>query len=176
MNDEELMRLLLRTGALVRRSQHHSGEEHDPHGPRGPHEPRDQHDKSGPHAGRRHHPGHPGPPPPPAHRGRARVLAMLAVKEGQSQKDLAYLLGIRPQSLSEIILKLEEEGAVERRKSPEDGRVLNVYLTEKGRERAARASENRKRVAQDALSALSDDEKQQLGTILTKLAASLEEE
>lgn len=157
MDDEELMRLLMRTATLVRRSRHDGGRpghgEH--HHGRGP----------GAHGGSPHQ-----------RRGQGRVLATLSLGEGQSQKELANVLGIRPQSLSEILLKLEEEGMVERRKSPEDGRVMNVYLTDKGRERAAQAAEARKHDAEAALASLSSAEKQQLAAILQKLAAALEEE
>ncbi len=108
--------------------------------------------------------------------GQNRVLAVLMMQDGTSQKDLAYLLGIRPQSLSEALAKLEESGMVERRHNEDDRRVVNVYLTEAGRSRATKVAEDRKKNAADVLSVLTDEEKEQLSAILGKLSAKLEEE
>ena len=100
---------------------------------------------------------------------------MLNVKEGQSQKDLAYLLGIRPQSLTATLAELEDEGMIERRKNPDDGRVINVFLTDAGRERAEQAMSSRKERAQGTFAALDDDDKDELARILTKLSDALED-
>lgn len=108
--------------------------------------------------------------------GQNRVLAVLMMQDGTSQKDLAYLLGIRPQSLSEALDKLEESKMVERRHNENDKRVVNVYLTEAGRSRAGKVAEDRKKNAADVFSVLSDEEKDQLASSLGKIAAKLEEE
>ena len=65
--------------------------------------------------------------------GQGRVLAMLQAKPETTQKELCFLLGMRQQSLSELLSKLEEKGFVERQKSEEDGRVTLVKLTEAGK-------------------------------------------
>lgn len=65
-------------------------------------------------------------------RGQGRVLAMLAAKPQITQKELCFLLGMRQQSLSELLRKLEEKGYITRKKSEEDGRVINVTLTPEG--------------------------------------------
>jgi DNA-binding MarR family transcriptional regulator len=103
-----------------------------------------------------------------------RVIAMVAMQEGISQKDLAFLLGIRPQTLGEMLQKLEEHGLIERQKSEEDGRVIEVRLTEQGRELAAEIAERRKLVAADLFAVLSEEEKEQLASILDKLTVELE--
>lgn len=66
-------------------------------------------------------------------RGQGRILAMLKIQPEIATKDLAYLLGIRQQSLNEQIRKLEKGGYVERKPSEEDRRVMIVHLTEKGK-------------------------------------------
>ena len=65
--------------------------------------------------------------------GQRRVLAMLQAKPETTQKELCFLLGMRQQSLSELLSKLEEKGFVERQKSEEDGRVTLVKLTDEGK-------------------------------------------
>ena len=99
---------------------------------------------------------------------------MVSMKEGINQKDLAFLLGIRPQTLGEMLQKLEAHGMVERKKSEADGRVIEVTLTDKGRERAGEIAERRAVAAADMFAVLTEEEKEQLGAILDKLAGELD--
>ena len=66
-------------------------------------------------------------------RGQGRILAMLKIQPEIKIKDLSYLLGIRQQSLSELLNKLEKGGYIERKISNEDKRVVIINLTEKGK-------------------------------------------
>lgn len=66
-------------------------------------------------------------------RGQGRILAVLKMQSDVTTKDLAYILGIRQQSLNELIKKLESAGYVERVPSEKDRRVLFVKLTEEGK-------------------------------------------
>ena len=84
-----------------------------------------------------------------ASRGQGRILALLKVKDGLSAKDMANVLGIRTSSLNESIAKLERAGLVHREKSPDDGRIMLVYLTEEGK--AQEFSEPEQPTAFDAL-------------------------
>lgn len=127
---------------------------HHGHGPEG----------CGPHG--RGHKGH--------RRGQARVLTMVSMQEGINQKDLAFLLGIRPQTLGEMLQKLEAAGLVQRAKSETDGRAIEVTLTDEGRARAAEIAERRALAAADIFAVLSDEEKEQLAVILDKLGAELD--
>ena len=65
-------------------------------------------------------------------RGQGRILAMLKIQPEIATKDLAYLLGIRQQSLNELLNKMEKNGYVERKPSENDKRIMIVHLTEKG--------------------------------------------
>ena len=108
--------------------------------------------------------------------GQNRILAVLVMQDGTSQKDLAYLLGIRPQSLTQALESLEEGGFIERRQDEEDKRTKRVFLTDAGRGRAAKVAEDRKKYAEDAFQMLTEEEKQQLADILAKIATALDEE
>lgn len=66
-------------------------------------------------------------------RGRGRVLALLKHQEGVSTKDMATIMGIRVSSLNEVLGKMEKDGYVERTPSPDDRRVMLVWLTDKGK-------------------------------------------
>lgn len=102
-------------------------------------------------------------------RGQGRVLAMLKLKPEIGTRDLAYLLGIRQQSLNETLNKLERSGYVERRPSEHDRRVLIVYLTEKGKD--ARPPEND---YSDIFGCLTGKELEDFGAYLDRVIAALE--
>lgn len=102
-------------------------------------------------------------------RGRGRILNALAREDGISQRLLAERLEIRPQSLSETVVKLCEEGFVTRSASEQDKREILVFITEKGRVRASEIRARREAFAAEFFSVLTKDEQKQLRDILTKL-------
>ncbi len=104
--------------------------------------------------------------------GRGRLMARLRDNGPMSQTQLAALLDIRPQSISELISKMESEGLVSRAQSEEDKRQTIVSLTEAGQEKIAVISEARRRHAEEFFSPLSDEEKTTLFEILQKLTDS----
>ena len=108
------------------------------------------------------------------HRERERVLSLLDESEGVSQRQLALLLGIRPQSLSELLLKLERDGLLERRKNPADRREVLVSLTGAGRERSADFESVRRRAAEAFFAPLSPEERETLTALLEKLVTGTE--
>ena len=107
-----------------------------------------------------------------AYGGQGRVLKLLKLKPEMGQREMAEILGIRPQSLGETLTKLEAAGYVEREPMEGDRRAMLVRLTEAGAQAAEDGGDNG-----DALfDSLSDEEKAQLEAILDKLAAVLESE
>ncbi len=66
-------------------------------------------------------------------RGQGRILSLLKIKNEISQRDLAAILDITPQSLGELLGKLEKAGYIERRPSEEDKRIMVIHLTEAGK-------------------------------------------
>jgi DNA-binding MarR family transcriptional regulator len=61
------------------------------------------------------------------------VLGRLDREGSQSVSDLAQAESIRPQSMAQTVGDLENDGLVERRPDPSDGRRALVELTEEGR-------------------------------------------
>ena len=107
-------------------------------------------------------------------RGQGLVLRILAENDGLSQMELAEKLDIRPSSLGELVAKLEESGHVERRPNENDKRVMNVYLTEKGREAVNAFVNPRQKAADEWCAGMSDEEKEQLSGLLDKMIASMQ--
>lgn len=110
-------------------------------------------------------------PHPGAHRGQGRVLALLALREPLRQKDLGYLLGVRSQSLGELLAKLERAGLVRRTPDDNDRRSMQVELTDAGRQ-AARDAQDRTG-EEDPFAVLTPEQRDQLATLLALVTDSL---
>lgn len=112
-----------------------------------------------------------------------QVLVRLALHESAmrdgfvqrelSQAELAELVGIRPQSIGPILVKLEEEGLIERRPSQADRRSHLLALTDEGRAAAAKARELQAAYAEKALSVLTDEERIAFASAVVKLNDAL---
>lgn len=101
--------------------------------------------------------------------GQGRVLLLLKSVERISQSELARIIGIRPQSLSGMLAKLEEGGYVTRTPNPDDHRAMDVAITEKGR-----AAQQQPRNSQ-MLEVLDDADRRDLFRVLTKINGFLKE-
>ena len=64
--------------------------------------------------------------------GQGRILSALRRMHSITQKELGFILDLRPQSLGELLQKLEANEYIIRYRSKEDKRALIVELTDKG--------------------------------------------
>lgn len=100
----------------------------------------------------------------------AGILRLLRIAAGLSQQELAAKLKIHPSRLVAILDNLEKRGFVERRANPDDRRLYSLYLAKNGEE-ALESIGKIAREHQDALlSALSTEERDQLGNLLLRIA------
>ena len=99
--------------------------------------------------------------------GQGKILGILAREGSMTQRALTEQLGIQPGSASEVIGKLERAGLIERSENAADRRTADIKLTEQGREQAESAPKEKPAL----FSALSDEEKAQLLSLLEKLDA-----
>lgn len=105
--------------------------------------------------------------------GQGRLLRMLQMQSPIAQKQLAYLMGIRPQSLSELVNKMDRSGLVRRYPDPDDGRASLVELTDDGRD----AVENLEDVfTVGETYGLNDEERTTLTGLLDKVIVHVEAE
>ncbi len=136
---------------------------------------------------RRRIPPPPPPPPPPpqpmdgecppepvlrhfpGHRGGSRILMLLADGDGSTQAELAEMMDIRPQSLSELLGKLEDDGLIERRSDSDDRRAQRVFLTESGRVAADGVKDRHENHTEEFLAPLSEEECETLSALIEKL-------
>lgn len=102
--------------------------------------------------------------------GQQHILVKLH-KSGarMTQRDLQEASGISSAALSEVLAKLECAGYLQRTRSEEDRRQLDIALTDAGVARAKELIEERKAFEEQCLSCLSPDERQQLAGLLDRL-------
>lgn len=100
----------------------------------------------------------------------AGILRALATSPGVSQQELGRVLGIFPSRLVLLLDELDGLGLIERRDDPDDRRIYQLFVTDKGKQslevigRVARAH-------QDALCAsLDEEERQTLASLLNRIA------
>jgi len=55
--------------------------------------------------------------------------------EGMQATKIAPLMGLEARSLTRILKKLEEEGLIYKKKDPEDGRSVRIFLTNEGKKK-----------------------------------------
>lgn len=109
------------------------------------------------------------------HRGQGRLLTLLTMQSEVSQKDLAYVLGMRPQSVGELLGKLEKNDWIVRTPSEEDRRVMLVSLTDKGREEAKKLAEE-SNSGSEIFEIFSEEEMEQFTGFLDRLIEELAKE
>lgn len=64
--------------------------------------------------------------------GQELMLMQLWHEDGRSQKELGGLLGLDHSTVAKSVQRLERSGLVKRSRSPLDGRVVLVHVTEEG--------------------------------------------
>ena len=102
----------------------------------------------------------------------------VAMEEGfaprlMSQVEIAQAMGIRPQSVGPLISQLEDAGFVRRVPHEGDRRAHLIELTDEGRANAQAVRDQQRRFAEDTLSCLTQNEKDQLAALVLKLNAAL---
>ncbi|WP_347110275.1 MarR family transcriptional regulator [Paenarthrobacter sp. S56] len=100
------------------------------------------------------------------------VMLVLWEQEPRSVRELGSELGLDSGTLSPLLKRLEALGLVERRRSADDERRVDVVLTEAGAQLSGRAAAVPQRLADAA--GLSAGEMQQLHATLGKLTAALQ--
>ncbi len=107
------------------------------------------------------------------HGGQIFVLISLWKVDGQSQVDLVKNLALASPTINKMIGSLERNGFVERRRCGDDGRMVRVYLTEKGFRAKASVEVQWIKLEAVTLANLTETEKLILQQIFGKLKDSL---
>ncbi|MFF5766906.1 MarR family winged helix-turn-helix transcriptional regulator [Streptomyces tanashiensis] len=98
------------------------------------------------------------------------LLRMIALEPGRSQRSLATDLGVVPSRVVALIDSLEKKGFVERRRSAEDRRHHELYVSEDGRRALGRVREVAALHEDDLFAALDEEDRVRLTALLGRIA------
>ena len=101
------------------------------------------------------------------------ALSVLAEEPGLSNATLARRSFVTPQTMNQILFRLEAARLVERRAHPEHGRVLQAFLTEEGEKLRQECAGRVDAVEERMVSGLSEDERSDLLELLRRCSAAL---
>lgn len=105
--------------------------------------------------------------------GQGRVLRLMQRKQKATQKELAEILGMRSQSLGELLGKLEKKGYILRSQSRTDKRVVEITLTELGK--TAKPEADNGDFNYEIFSCFSDEEQEKLYDYFSRMIVHLEQ-
>jgi DNA-binding MarR family transcriptional regulator len=103
----------------------------------------------------------------PQHAG---ILRILNATPGITQQTLAMTLGIVASRLVVLVDEMEQRGLIERHQNPEDRRRHALYVTRNGRATFEAVGRIAREHSQALLAAISEEERQQLATLLQRIA------
>lgn len=106
--------------------------------------------------------------------GQPKILEFLLQYYETDQKTIATYCEIEPATVGSILLRMENQGLVIRRKKEGNRRSLYVSLTKKGKDMALQLRTIFIQIEKEATSLLSDEEIKSLQQMLTKLCFALQ--
>ncbi|GAA2493197.1 MarR family winged helix-turn-helix transcriptional regulator [Streptomyces gobitricini] len=107
---------------------------------------------------------HPRPP-----EGQIALLRLVGERDGITVREAAGLLLMKPNNVSALVSQLTVGGMLERRQDPADKRVAHLHLTAEARRRLAAVHELSDGYVAEALHALTDGERDALGSAIGAL-------
>jgi DNA-binding MarR family transcriptional regulator len=108
--------------------------------------------------------------------GQFPALLALWSKEGQTQKDLVQLLDIEQATLANTLARMERDGLIHRRASEEDGRVQQIFLTDKAKALQAEAVAAARSQNMAALADFTDEEINQFLGFMRRAITSMQKD
>lgn len=99
--------------------------------------------------------------------GRKRILIVLEEHHELLQKELQDILQVQSGSLSEIIIKMENDRLIEKAKSAKDSRHIVLRLTNKGIKEAIAAKKEHDKYVDELMSCITESQKEELYDLLS---------
>jgi DNA-binding MarR family transcriptional regulator len=107
--------------------------------------------------------------------GQFPALVALWAKEGRTQKELVDLLDIEQATLANTLSRMERDGLITRRPSEEDGRVQEIFMTERARALEAEAIGSALAQNAEALAGFTDAEKDQFLSYMRRAISAMQD-
>ena len=105
--------------------------------------------------------------------GQPPMLLALSREDGQSQKELASKLNIKPATITMMLKRMERAKLVERRQDSLDQRISRVYITEQGKEAWKKVHEVMKIIDKECFSNFTEEEQVLLRRLLMQMRDNL---
>lgn len=110
------------------------------------------------------------------HPGQAFLLKILNAKDGLSQKELAEHIGVKPPSITVMLKKLEAECHIQKEQDEKDQRITRIFITESGKELAAKVNDALHEMEKQAFSNMTELEIMMLRRLLLQMKENLKNE
>ncbi len=101
------------------------------------------------------------------------ALYYLGLTQNTNQKELALKMNIKDSSVTRLLDRLERDGLVIREKNPNDRRVTNVVLTEKGKEMREKMLPEGEKFSNMLLDGIDADELQVFEKVLSTMVNNI---
>jgi Transcriptional regulators len=107
------------------------------------------------------------------YRGQPRLLSLISQNNGASQRDLAEEMDVRPSSMTEMLLRMEQAGLITRKQDETDQRVMRIFLTEAGEKAAEQSGAATLDLTTTIFNCLTQEEQAQMLTLIEKISAGI---
>jgi DNA-binding MarR family transcriptional regulator len=107
------------------------------------------------------------------HPGQEMILFQLQQQDGQTLSQLAERLGVQPPTVTKMVTRMEASGHLERRSSPRDNRITQVFLTRQARNALSEVDRVWAQLESETIAGLSLEERLLLRRLLMQVADNL---
>lgn len=107
------------------------------------------------------------------HPGQVALLQMLEKNEGQSQKELAKCIMVKPSTITVMLNRMEERGFIKKVQHEIDHRKYCIYLTEEGKDIVKKVKENVQIIEEEMFKNFSKEEKEQMYSLFKRMKQNL---
>ena len=108
------------------------------------------------------------------HPGQNMMLSALRDNDGRTPGELAGRLGITGPTVVKAAQRMEASGLVTRRRDDKDGRLVRIYLTDRGRSVVQPIEDDIRAIGQRATTGLTPEQRQALMAALAKILDNLQ--
>lgn len=105
--------------------------------------------------------------------GQDAVMLALDAKDGQTPGAIAAALGVKAPTITKTIGRLAVQGFVRREGSPDDGRMMLVFLTDSGRDQIKAVQKAQRRTEKAAFAGLKKKHVAELTSLLATVDANV---
>lgn len=105
--------------------------------------------------------------------GQPKILEYLSQNDGCMQKDFCRAFSLEPSTVSSLLQKMEKNGLLARRRSPDSARTVNVHITDRGREVQLELMTLYEKLEDVAMEGFSPKERTNLYTALFRIRENL---